>query len=69
MAARKAKITDPLLRSLASKRPAKGTAPQDVYDTQEPGFGARVFDSGAISFVLIARFPPSRSPTRRAANT
>jgi integrase len=36
-----------------------------VWDTNVPGFGVRVTDKGAKSYVLYARFPPARVPARR----
>src|SRR5262245_4330033 len=35
-------------------------------DALVPGFGVRVTDSGQRTFVLVARFPGSANPTRRA---
>ena len=46
-----------------SRRPGKR---DEYWDTKVPGFGVRVTDRGAKSFVLYARFPPSRVPARRA---
>ena len=38
----------------------------DVMDALVPGFGVRVTEKGQKTFVLIARFPGSNNPTRRA---
>lgn len=38
----------------------------DVMDTDVPGFGVRVSVTGQRTFVLIARYPGSSNPTRRA---
>ncbi len=38
----------------------------DVHDAVVPGLGLRVLPSGVRSFVLVARFPGSRNPTRRS---
>jgi integrase len=56
-----ARLTDRKLQSL--KRQGKR---YDVKDSDVPGFGVRVSESGARTFVLIARYPGSNNPTRRA---
>jgi integrase len=38
----------------------------DVMDTDVPGFGVRVSEIGQKTFILIARYPGSPNPTRRA---
>jgi Arm DNA-binding domain len=38
----------------------------DVMDADVPGFGVRVSETGQRTFVLIARYPGSSNPTRRA---
>ena len=38
----------------------------DVMDADVPGFGVRVSERGQRTFILIARFPGSSNPTRRA---
>jgi integrase len=38
----------------------------DIADAVVPGLGLRVLPSGQRSFVLIARFPGSKNPTRRS---
>ena len=35
-------------------------------DTDVPGFGVRVSEMGQKTFILIARYPGSSNPTRRA---
>jgi integrase len=50
-------------------RATKAAAPgqRDHYwDTKVGGFGLRVTDRGAKSFVLYTRYPPSKAPSRRA---
>jgi integrase len=37
-----------------------------VYDVAVPGLAVRVMPSGSYSFVLVARYPGSRNPTRRS---
>ncbi len=48
----------------ASKPPKAGR--YEVMDSVVPGFGIRVTDRGAKSFILVARYPGSDNPTRRA---
>ena len=38
----------------------------DVMDSDVPGFGVRVSEAGQKTFILIARYPGSTNPTRRA---
>jgi integrase len=52
-------------RKLKSLRPAKPGQRYDVMDTVR-GFGVRVTDKGQRTFILIARYPGSTNPTRRA---
>jgi len=54
-------ITD---RTLQSLKPAGSGKHYDVWDRD--GFGVRVSDKGTKSFVLMARYPGSANPTRRA---
>ena len=56
-------LTDRALRAL--KPAAKGQT-YDLMDAVVPGFGVRVSDTGRKTFILIARFPGSKNPTRRA---
>jgi integrase len=55
------RLTDRKLQAL--KRKGKR---YDVMDTDVPGFGVRVSEIGQKSFILIARYPGSPNPTRRA---
>src|SRR5262245_61306916 len=55
-------LTDRKLRSL---RPAPAGKRYDLRD-EVRGLAVRVNDEGRKSFVLIARFPGSANPTRRA---
>jgi integrase len=54
-------LTDRTLKSLKPK-----SAPYDFPDGEVPGLKARVMPSGERSFVLVARYPASRNPTRRS---
>lgn len=61
-------LTDKTVKSL--KPAAKGTR-YDVMDEAVPGFGVRVTDNGAKTFVLVTRYPVPNSlaknhPSRRA---
>jgi integrase len=56
-------LTDRLLKSL---KPAPAGTRVDYWDAIVPGLGARVTDRGHVSFVLAARFPGVKNPTRRA---
>ena len=38
----------------------------DLMDTDVRGFGVRVTDKGQCTFILLARYPGSTNPTRRA---
>jgi integrase len=53
-------------RTLKALKPAKAGKRYDVSDSVVPGLAVRVTDSGQRTFVLIARFPGSKNPTRRA---
>ncbi len=59
---RKQDLTDRTLRALHAA--PEGTR-YEVMDTQAPGLGIRVTESGQRTFVLIARFPGHKQPTRR----
>jgi hypothetical protein len=59
----KRNLTD---RTLKSLKPTKQGTHVDVWDTGFPGFGVRVSDTGRRTFVLMARYPGSNNPTRRA---
>ena len=59
----KRKLTD---RGVKALKPAKGGTLYDVMDAVVPGFGVRVSETGRRTFILIARFPGSRNPTRRS---
>ena len=61
--AMKRNLTD---RTLKSLRPAEAGKHVDVWDAGFPGFGVRVSDTGRRTFVLTARYPGSKNPTRRA---
>jgi integrase len=37
----------------------------DVMDAIVPGFGVRITDKGSRSYILVARYPGSKNPTRR----
>jgi hypothetical protein len=56
-------VNDRLLKSL---KPAKPGQRYEVMDSIVPGFGVRVTDKGRRTFVLVARYPGSPNPTRRA---
>jgi integrase len=60
---RKRNITDRTLKAL--KRAAKGKR-YEVMDNKITGFGVRVTEKGQRTFILIARYPGSSNPTRRA---
>jgi integrase len=58
-------LTDRLLKSLEGK-PAKKGETYNVMDSVVPGLGVRVSETGRRTFILVARFPGSKNPTRRA---
>jgi hypothetical protein len=63
---RRTKLTDKLLKSL---KPSSDGRPYEVMDTVVSQMGVRVMGTVShvvLTFVLIARFPPSKHPTRRA---
>ena len=53
-------------RTLKALKPAASGQRYEVMDTVVPGFGARVTDKGQRTFILVARYPGSSNPTRRA---
>jgi integrase len=57
------RLTD---RTLHALKPAKEGVHYDVWDKGFPAFGVRVSETGRKTFVLIARYPGSKNPTRRA---
>ena len=63
MLADKIKLTDRKLRSLKA---AKTGRRYEVMDADLSGFGVRVTDKGKRTFFLLARYPGSDNPTRRA---
>jgi integrase len=58
-------LTDRAIKSLAN-HPAKPGKTYDVPDALVPGLAVRVMPSGVRSFVLVARFPGRKNPTRRS---
>ena len=61
--AAKVKLTD---RKLKSLKPARAGERDELMDAEVNGFGVRVTDKGKITFILLARYPGSNNPTRRA---
>jgi integrase len=61
----KRSLTDRTLKALENK-PADPGKTYDVRDGVVPGLHVRVMPSGARTFVLVARYPGSRNPTRRS---
>src|SRR5436190_7878072 len=59
----------PPMRTALTDRAIKAAKPKarayDMHDAVVPGLAVRVLPSGVKSFVLVARFPGSRNPTRR----
>jgi integrase len=53
-------------RALKALRPAKPGQRYEVSDAVVPGLAVRVTDQGTKTFALVARFPGSNNPTRRA---
>ena len=53
-------------RGIKALKPAKPGTLYDSMDTVVPGFGVRVSETGRRTFILLARFPGSKNPTRRA---
>lgn len=47
-------------------KPAPAGKRIDHWESATPGFGVRVTETGAKSFILVARFPGASNPTRRA---
>lgn len=60
---RKLKLTP---RGLKALKPARDGKPYDVRDGVVPGLRVRVMPTGAMSFVVLARFSGSANPTRRS---
>ena len=61
----KRNLTDRTLKSLEKQKAPKGTT-YDIMDTAVPGLGVRVSETGRRTFILVARYPGSKNPTRRA---
>src|SRR5262245_35874182 len=57
----KHRLTDRKLKALR-----RTSERYDVMDSDVPGFGVRVSELGQKTFILIARYPGSTNPTRRA---
>jgi integrase len=53
-------------RALKALKPAPPGGRYEIMDAVTPGLGVRVTDKGHRSFVLITRYPGSKSPARRA---
>lgn len=53
-------------RTLKALKPAPAGGRYEIFDAIVPSMGVRVTDKGKRSFVLLARFPGSNNPTRRA---
>ena len=53
-------------RAIKAAKPAKAGERNQISDGIVPGLALRITDNGAKSFVLVARYPGSTNPTRRA---
>jgi integrase len=53
-------------RTIKALKAAKPGQRYDIMDAVTPGLGVRVTDKGKRTFVLVARYPGSPNPTRRA---
>jgi integrase len=53
-------------RACKALKPAKAGERYQIADAIVPGLALRITDNGAKSFVLVARYPGSTNPTRRA---
>jgi Arm DNA-binding domain/Phage integrase central domain len=53
-------------RALKALRPASPGTRFEIADSDAPGLAIRLTDKGTKTFVLVARFPGSSNPTRRA---
>jgi integrase len=62
----KVNLTD---RKLKSLKPTPQGTHEDIWDEGCRGLGVRVSDKGRRTFVLMARYPGSDNPTRRALGT
>ena len=56
-------LNDRILKAL---KPAPAGKRYELMDAIVPGFGVRVTESGQRTFILVARYPGSKNPTRRA---
>jgi integrase len=56
-------------RAIKAAKPAKAGERNQIADGIVPGLALRITDNGAKSFVLVARYPGSNNPTRRALGT
>lgn len=61
--AEKTKLSD---RKLKALKPADEGKRYEIMDTEVSGLGIRVTDKGKQTFILLARYPGSSNPTRRA---
>jgi integrase len=59
----KKNLTD---RTLKALKPAPAGTRYERWDAHTPGLGVRVTENGTKTFVLVARYPGSGNPTRRA---
>ena len=57
--AEKRTLTD---RGIKALKPAKSGTLYDAMDAVVPGLGVRVSETGRRTFILVARFPSSKSP-------
>jgi hypothetical protein len=64
----KVRLTD---LKVAALKPKLGKSQYDVFDDDNglPGFGIRITSTGTRTFMLLARFPGSKSAARRAIGT
>jgi len=53
------------VRGINALKPAETGKRYDLWDTEVPNFGARVTDTGKISFIVMRRIGPGGSPVRR----